>query len=189
MTGNSTSYLSEKLVARENPAKGGWGIFAQQPVKAGELLIFWGGVIVNFKELMALPEETRIHTIQVEEDLFQVPVQPGEAADMINHSCDPNAGLSSPISIVAMRDIPAGEEVCFDYATCDSQPYDEFDCGCGTALCRGRVTGDDWQKPELWARYNGYFMPYLQRRINRLMTEQVREELLVTVPEPALNGR
>lgn len=185
MTEKSASYLSEKLEARENPAKGGWGLFAHQPVKAGELLIFWGGVIINYEELMALPEDVRIHTIQVEEDLFQVPVRPGEAADMINHSCDPNAGLSSAISIVAMRDIKAGEEVCFDYATCDSQPYDEFDCGCGAATCRRHVSGDDWKKPELWARYNGYFSPYLQRRINELVGEQA---LTMAMSEPSASG-
>jgi SET domain-containing protein len=166
--------MSEKLEARENKAKGGWGVFARQPVNAGELLLYWGGTIINYTELMSLPEEVRIHTIQVEEDLFQKPIFEDDPADMINHSCDPNAGLASAISVVAMRDIAAGEEVCFDYATCDSQPYDEFDCQCGAPTCRKRVTGEDWKKPELWARYNGYFSPYLQRRINDLVGAQAQ---------------
>ncbi|MBI3160624.1 MAG: SET domain-containing protein-lysine N-methyltransferase [Chloroflexi bacterium] len=173
MTRKSASYLSEKLEARENEAKGGWGLFARQPVNAGELLLYWGGTIIDYAELMTLPEDVRIHTIQVEEDLFQKPIFEDDPADMINHSCDPNAGLATAISVVAMRDIRAGEEVCFDYATCDSQPYDEFNCQCGAPNCRQRVTGDDWKKPELWARYNGYFSPYLQRRINELVAVQM----------------
>ena len=32
--------------------------------------------------------------------------------------------------------------------------------------------GDNWQLPELWAKYAGYFSPYLQRRIDRLAQEQ-----------------
>jgi hypothetical protein len=61
---------------------------------------------------------------------------------------------------------------------CDSTPYDEFNCGCGTALCRGQVTGNDWQLPELQARYEGFFSPYLQRRIDRLKQEKAVNEIV-----------
>jgi hypothetical protein len=54
----------------------------------------------------------------------------------------------------------------------DGSPYDEFDCACGSPLCRGRVTGDDWQRHDLQARYAGYFSPYLQRRIERSRRHQ-----------------
>jgi S-adenosylmethionine decarboxylase len=50
----------------------------------------------------------------------------------------------------------------------DGSPYDEFDCTCGAPGCRRRVTGSDWQRPELQARYAGHFSPYLERRIARL---------------------
>jgi hypothetical protein len=50
----------------------------------------------------------------------------------------------------------------------DSSDYDEFTCRCGTALCRGQVTGQDWRRPELQERYRGYFSPYLQQRIDNL---------------------
>jgi hypothetical protein len=50
----------------------------------------------------------------------------------------------------------------------DGSPYDEFDCECGAANCRGRISGNDWRRPELWERYAGHFSPYLQRRINHL---------------------
>ena len=83
-------------------------------------------------------------------------------------------GLIGQISVVALRDIYPGEEVCFDYAMSDSVPYDEFTCACGELNCRGRVTGNDWMLPDLQARYAGYFSPYLQRRIHRLQTEQQR---------------
>lgn len=39
-------------------------------------------------------------------------------------------------------------------------------CRCGTPACRGRVTGQDWRRPELHERYRGDFPPYLQRRID-----------------------
>ena len=67
-----------------------------------------------------------------------------------------------------MRDIEAGEELTFDYAMSDGEPYDEFDCHCGADSCRGRVTGNDWKLPKLWLKYDGYFSPYLARRIENL---------------------
>jgi hypothetical protein len=30
------------------------------------------------------------------------------------------------------------------------------------------VTGDDWRKPDLQRKYDGYFSWFIQRRINRL---------------------
>ena len=64
-----------------------------------------------------------------------------------------------------MTDIEPGAEICFDYAMCDSDDYDEFVCACGTPTCRGLITGADWQRPEIQARYAGYFSPYLASKI------------------------
>jgi hypothetical protein len=50
----------------------------------------------------------------------------------------------------------------------DGSPYDEFECHCGLPHCRGKIAGDDWKLPELWKKYNGYFSPYLARRIASL---------------------
>jgi hypothetical protein len=30
------------------------------------------------------------------------------------------------------------------------------------------VSGSDWSRPELWKKYDGYFSPYLARRIEKL---------------------
>ena len=162
-------YVSPKLAARRYINKGGYGIFADTFVSSGELLVVWGGNVVTGEQFAQLSPREKMHSIQIEENLYQVPSRPEpEPGDFINHSCTPNAGLSSSISLVAMRDIEIGEEICFDYAMSDGSPYDEFDCACASLHCRGRVTGDDWRLPKLQARYAGYFSPYLQRRIDGL---------------------
>jgi hypothetical protein len=48
----------------------------------------------------------------------------------------------------------------------DTMPYDEFECGCGQPTCRGHISGNDWQKPELQKRYAGFFSPHVQRKID-----------------------
>ncbi len=164
----TTGYLSPKLEARPTPTKGGYAVYALAPVKKDELLAVWGGIIATLDQILALPRAEQGHSVQVEDDLYLAPLDMVEPADMINHSCNPNAGLSGQIALIAMRDINTGEEITFDYAMTDSSSFDEFDCSCGGANCRGRVRGSDWMRPELWQRYDGYFSPYLQRKIDHL---------------------
>ena len=168
MPNRVTSYLSPKIEVREQPGKGGYGAFARERIAVGELLAVWSGQIVTLEQWQHLPPDIQLHTVQVEENLYLASLYPDEPADYINHSCDPNAGMSGQIAVVARREIAPGEEITLDYAMCDGTPYDEFECECDAPTCRGRVTGDDWRIPELWARYGGYFSPYLQRRIERL---------------------
>ncbi|MDZ7290472.1 MAG: SET domain-containing protein-lysine N-methyltransferase [candidate division KSB1 bacterium] len=163
-----TAYLSPKLEARPHLDKGGFGVFACKAIHAGEVLVAWGGDVMTAEEFAKQPTRVQQHSLQIEEGLYLVPSGKDEPADFVNHSCEPNAGMSGQIIMVAMRDIAPGEEVCLDYAMSDGGPHDEFVCACGTPSCRGKITGNDWKRPELWERYAGYFSPYLQRRIDRL---------------------
>jgi len=179
-TGGTNEWLSPKLQARPNREKGGYGVFAVEPVKKGDVLVVWGGDILTIEELTALPEDMRRFSIQVEEGLYLTTRETPHPADYINHSCNPNAGLSGQITAVALRDIEPGEEVCIDYAMCDGSPYDEFECQCGAPTCRGRVTGNDWGIPRLWDRYAGHFSPYLQRRIDAVRALQSQPDHAAT---------
>jgi hypothetical protein len=165
---DSTAYLTDKCEVRHRDVAGGHAVYARSVIEPGELIGVWSGRIVGRDMLETLPEAIRHHTVQVEEDLFLASTSADEPPDFINHSCEPNAGLDGQISLVALRRILPSEEVTIDYAMCDGSPYDEFDCACGSKLCRGKVTGDDWRDPVLWKRYAGHFSPYLQRRIDAL---------------------
>lgn len=187
MYAQQTSYFSSKLEARPKPQKGGYGVYARQTVFAGELLVVWGGEVVTGQELAALPKRAQHHSLQVDENFFLVPTRLPEAADYVNHSCNPNAGLSGQISLVALANIEPGDEVCFDYAMSDGNPYDEFICACEAPNCRKYVSGNDWAIPELWERYNGHFSPYLQRRIDQLRIGTIYSTVQPGTPQ-APNG-
>jgi hypothetical protein len=171
-----TAYLTDKCEVQKRDVTGGKAVFARDVIEPGELVAVWTGRIVFTEQLHELPEEIRRHTVQVEEGLYLASHAPDEGPDFINHSCEPNAGLDGQIAIVALTRIPPGEEVTIDYAMCDGSPYDEFDCACGSAICRGRVTGDDWRNPALWERYAGHFSPYLERRIRALKRQRFRRK-------------
>ena len=174
MTGKNFSYLSPKLETRPNQDKGNCGVFARRLVKKGELISLWGGKIISADEVDRGMENFTQQVLQIEDNFFLL-TPSMEPTDCFNHSCDPNVGLTGQIGLIAMRDIKAGEEICLDYAMCDGSNYDEFDCSCGVPDCRGRITGEDWKRPELWERYDGYFSPYLQRRIAALKKESQLE--------------
>ena len=171
MSKQPSSYLSSKLEGRPKADGSGNGIYSLEPIKKGELVAVFGGVVYEWDAFIHLPDRERSLCIQVEDRHFLVPRPIGEG-DYVNHSCNPNAGLSGQIGLVAMRDIKIGEEVCFDYAMSDTMPYDEFNCGCGAATCRGTVGGNDWQRPELQKRYAGFFAPHVQRKIDTQRKEK-----------------
>ncbi len=163
------NWLSPKAQARPAGVKG-WGSFAIEPISKDETVVGFGGMMVTRALLSTLGEERQHRSIQVDDDLYLVSGDTPEPGDMINHSCEPNCGLSGGTLLVAMRDIAVGEELTFDYAMCDATDYDEFTCLCGEVACRGVVTGSDWRDPVLQAKYMGWFSPYLMKRIAALPT-------------------
>jgi SET domain-containing protein len=119
-----------KLEARPAGAKGR-GLFAAEPIAAGRRILPLGGRLLPSGELT-----DDLLALQVGPDLWLC--SDGSLPDdLINHSCDPNAGfLDGDLVLHALRDIAAGEEVCWDYSTSIAEPGWSLDCRCGSARCR-----------------------------------------------------
>ena len=173
MLGRPTCYASPRLEGRECGDKGGRGVFAREPIARGDLLVVFAGSVLEGEHLAQLAPDQRRLVLQVDEDHYLLSEVEGWA-DWVNHCCEPNAGLRGQVTLVAMRDIAAGEEICYDYAMSDGSPYDGFECRCERAGCRGRVSGDDWMLEQLWERYRGHFSPYLQARIEALASARAQ---------------
>jgi len=164
------SYRSPKTEVRQSKIHGR-GLFARADIAKGEIVAVKGGHIVD-RETLRREITPRLGPveIQIDDDLFIAPVTDDERElSMLytNHSCHPNLGISGEITFVAMRDITAGEELTHDWVMTDDDDY-SVECKCGAPNCRGRLTGKDWQRPELQKRYAGYFSAYLARRIAML---------------------
>jgi hypothetical protein len=87
--------------------------------------------------------------------------------ERLNHSCDPNVWMSDEVTLIARRDIAAGEELTVDYALfeLDESWSGPWRCQCGTPLCRGGFTGREWKDPVLQGRYVGHWHPVIEARI------------------------
>lgn len=142
------------------------GLFAVKKIEKGEVVVVFGGQALTLTEVQKLPPSRRKYALQVEDQVFLYSEHDGPG-DWVNHSCDPNVGFEGQVVLVAMRTIEAGEEICFDYAMSDTADYDEFQCTCGTSKCRNFVSKDDWRRPELQDRYQGYFARHILRELQR----------------------
>jgi len=160
----SASYLSPKARPVAVGAAGR-GCLAVEAVATGEVVAAFGGRCLTRDEFDLLPAGQQVRSIQIDEELFLAGSPEPEPADFINHSCEPNCGLRGNAVLVALRPVAVGEAITYDYATTDGSGYDEFECACGSALCRNKVTGNDWMLPDLQVRYRGSFSPYLAARI------------------------
>ena len=162
-----SSWFSPKTEKRTSPIEGR-GLFARQPITAGEIVAVKGGAIMDSTAFARVRDQVSPAEIQIEDDLYIAPRTAVDVEDNIlclNHSCRPNVGVRGQITFVAMHDISAGSELTIDYAMIDGNPAERMDCSCGAAECRKVITGNDWRRLELRQRYAGYFSRYLQDRI------------------------
>jgi hypothetical protein len=163
----SLTYRSPKTEVKAS-AIHGRGLFAKHALATGEIVAVKGGHILTAAEWRALEPALSPADIQIAEDLYIAPVTPEQREGSMlftNHSCDPNIAIQGQIVLVAMRDIAAGEELTHDWATTDDADY-TLACRCGSPRCRGTITGKDWMRADLQAKYCGWFCWFLQRKID-----------------------
>lgn len=135
----------------------GKGVFASRDIPAGTRIIEYAGEIITKKEaekrgLALLEDATRtggaavyIFILNGRHDLDGN--VPWNDARLINHSCDPNCETEIDadlrIWVTALRDIPAGEELFFDY-NFDLDSFEDHPCRCGAPGCIGFIVGRDY---------------------------------------------
>ncbi|HLK35875.1 MAG TPA: SET domain-containing protein-lysine N-methyltransferase [Polyangiaceae bacterium] len=132
----------------------GRGIFSTRDIAAGERIIEYTGARLSHEEAEELcPDDegaSRHHTFlfAVDDRLVIDGSQGGNDARLINHSCDPNCEVivaRRRIYIHALRDIPGGNELTYDYwySTDESYTIEDlrriYPCRCGAGKCRGTL--------------------------------------------------
>ena len=161
------SYISPKAIKGQPSTIQGRGLFAVDAISAGEIVAIKGGHIIDSRTLAEHAQVVGNSEIKIADDFHIAAMTTDEYEDVmlfLNHSCEPNVGVAGNIIFVAMRNIAGGEELTIDYAMFDDD-NSRMTCHCGLPACRGTVTGQDWRRPELQARYGRYFSWYLQQKM------------------------
>ncbi|GLZ41356.1 SET domain-containing protein-lysine N-methyltransferase [Actinokineospora sp. NBRC 105648] len=143
----------------------GLGLFARAPIATGEVVERLGGQVIDDAELAALTPPYSSLTVAPGVHLLIDPAHPVRYG---NHSCAPNLWHADATTVVARRDIAAGEELTIDYATHTGVESWSMVCRCAAAGCRGTITGADWRSPELRRVYGDHWSPVLLDRIRAL---------------------
>ena len=142
---------SRKLVVRRSGVHGK-GVFAAQPLRAGERLLEYKGPRISWKEAVRRhphnPDEPN-HTFYfaLEDGRVIDGNVDGNSARWINHSCAPNCEaeeIDGRVFIQALRDISADEELFYDYGLVIDERQTkklkkEYACRCGARKCRGTM--------------------------------------------------
>lgn len=160
------SFRSPKTIVQPSPI-GGRGLFAVTAIAQGEIVCVKGGHLLDRTAMALYGGAIGDAELQVTDELYLAPSHADEFEQVmmfLNHACEPNVGIQGQIVFVAMRNVAAGEELTLDYATIDHDTP-SFRCRCGSDRCRGVVTGQDWQRPDLQSKYGQYFSWYLLQRI------------------------
>ncbi len=141
----------------------GLGVFARRALKKGETILAFGGPLIDFAETKRRgPWECM--PLQIGTDRYYDTQPPGI---FVNHSCAPNAGIQNDRDLVALRDIPAGEEIRFDYSTTMEEQSFTMQCRCGAPGCR-RVVADFSALPAATQREyieKGIVMSFIVRKL------------------------
>jgi SET domain-containing protein len=149
------------------------GVFATEEILAHEIIVIFIGKVFTSKQFEHIPDELKHYALQISDTAFLLSrtdrIDDFDAAELINHSCDPNAGILGNTMLVAMRDIKPGEEICYDYAMSDTTDADSgWDCLCESRLCRKKITPHDWKLKDLQQRYGIFFSTYILEKIAAL---------------------
>jgi SET domain-containing protein len=130
----------------------GRGVFAQQPIAPGSVLLHFTGPLLRY-------EQTTPQTLalQIGPNLYLG--ASGNMDDFVNHSCNPNCGMvieGTRVTLIAIRDIAAGEELFFDYSTTMDEDDFEMTCRCGEAVCRKIVRDFKHLSMDLRRKYTAF---------------------------------
>lgn len=133
----------------------GFGIFAKQPHRAGDMVIEYTGELV--RPSIADRRERLIYNslvgagtymFRIDDERVIDATRAGSIAHLINHSCEPNCysrvisfNGDDHIIIFAKRDIKRWEELTYDYRFFSID--EQLACYCGFPRCRGVVNDID----------------------------------------------
>jgi hypothetical protein len=139
------------------------GCYTTTPIARGTRVVEYTGPVIDKEEGDRRYEQKPITYLFGIGDGSKV-IDGHGIAMFINHSCDANCEteeIDGRVWIMAIRDIAAGEELCYDYCLYDGDE-EEAACNCGAKNCRGSM----------------YSAEELRRR-KRLAAKQAKEQAAV----------
>ncbi|XP_025947324.1 histone-lysine N-methyltransferase ASH1L isoform X1 [Apteryx rowi] len=144
----------------------GWGIRTKEPLKAGQFIIEYLGEVVSEQEFRnRMIEQYHNHSdhycLNLDSGMVIDSYRMGNEARFINHSCNPNCEMQKwsvngvyRIGLYALKDMPAGTELTYDYNFHSFNVEKQQLCKCGFDKCRGIIGGKSQRMNGLSSKSN-----------------------------------
>ncbi|XP_044304600.1 histone-lysine N-methyltransferase ASH1L isoform X2 [Varanus komodoensis] len=144
----------------------GWGIRTKESLKAGQFIIEYLGEVVSEQEFRnRMIEQYHNHSdhycLNLDSGMVIDSYRMGNEARFINHSCDPNCEMQKwsvngvyRIGLYALKDMPAGTELTYDYNFHSFNVEKQQLCKCGFDKCRGIIGGKSQRMNGLLSKTN-----------------------------------
>ncbi|NWX56863.1 ASH1L methyltransferase, partial [Promerops cafer] len=144
----------------------GWGIRTKEPLKAGQFIIEYLGEVVSEQEFRnRMIEQYHNHSdhycLNLDSGMVIDSYRMGNEARFINHSCNPNCEMQKwsvngvyRIGLYALKDMPAGTELTYDYNFHSFNVEKQQLCKCGFDKCRGIIGGKSQRMNGLSSKNN-----------------------------------
>ncbi|XP_069833394.1 histone-lysine N-methyltransferase NSD2 [Dendropsophus ebraccatus] len=139
-------YPETKIIKTEGK---GWGLIATRDIKKGEFVNEYIGELIDEEECMARIRHAQendimhFYMLTIDKDRIIDAGPKGNYSRFMNHSCQPNCETQkwtvngdTRVGLFAVRDIPAGEELTFNY-NLDCLGNEKTVCRCGAPNCSG----------------------------------------------------
>jgi uncharacterized protein len=137
----------------------GRGVFALESIAKNRRILDFQGQVLKTSELT-----DDLLAMQIDDDLWLCS-DGSRLDDCVNHSCEPNAGFcDGELTLYALREIGAGEEIVWDYSTSIAWPGWCLECRCGSKRCRGIVRAWEELTPDDRERLREVALRYLRTR-------------------------
>lgn len=116
----------------------GKGIATNVNLKKGDFVGYVNGPIKHKVNSSQKDSEDNPDWVGFKKDYW---IDPQPPFKYINHSCEPNCGITGTKTVRALRNITAGEELTFDYSTSEIDPdwVLDYTCRCGAKSCRKQI--------------------------------------------------
>jgi hypothetical protein len=130
-------------------SKFGKGIFTTADLPKKSILFKITGKSITFEDTLQLGNN-ECYSLQIGMNKYIIPNHPFHLS---NHSCVPNCGINRKMEFITLRDIEAGEELCWDYSTSMMEKHWVMKCDCGNQDCRHLVQDFDLLPAHIQERY------------------------------------
>ena len=151
MPPKASSVASRRIQTRRSGVHGK-GVFAVQDIAEGDTLIEYVGEIISWQEAQArhphdAAQPNHTFYFSLEDGSVIDALHGGNSSRWINHSCAGNCEadeVKGRVFIKALCNIPAGEELNYDYGLIIDGRYTpklkaDYPCWCGASTCRGTL--------------------------------------------------